>query len=218
MRDASLARRSISLSSGAGPTLQQQPHDQIAPQERQELSGHDARVARAQQSSLLCAGTVEIAGEDTGQLSDNDLSDFRARNIGFIFQSFNLVLVLSAYENVEYPLLMVGMPAAERRKRTLALLDAVGLAPQGRQRPNELSGGQKQRVAIARALVKSPQIVLADEPTANLDTETGASIIELMRRIQVQSRTTFIFSTHDPQLMSHADETFTIRDGPIAGG
>ncbi len=125
--------------------------------------------------------------------------------------------VLSAYENVEYPLLMVGMAASERRTRTLALLEAVGLAAQARQRPNELSGGQKQRVAIARALVKSPQIVLADEPTANLDSETGAAIIELMRGIQVQSRTSFIFSTHDPQLMSHSDETFTIRDGVLVG-
>ncbi len=163
------------------------------------------------------SGTVEIAGADTGTLSDNALSDFRARNIGFIFQSFNLVPVLSAYENVEYPLLMVGMAAPERRTRTLALLEAVGLAAQARQRPNELSGGQKQRVALARALVKSPQIVVADEPTANLDTETGAAIIELMRGIQVQSRTSFIFSTHDPQLMSHSDETFTIRDGVLVG-
>jgi putative ABC transport system ATP-binding protein len=163
------------------------------------------------------AGTIEIAGQDIARFSDNELSDFRARNIGFIFQSFNLVPVLSAYENVEYPLLMVGMAAAERRKRTLALLEAVGLAAQARQRPNELSGGQKQRVAIARALVKGPQIVLADEPTANLDTETGASIIGLMRHIQMQSRTSFIFSTHDPQVMSHSDETFTIRDGALVG-
>ncbi len=163
------------------------------------------------------SGTVEVGGEDIGALGDNALSDFRARNIGFIFQSFNLVPVLSAYENVEYPLLMVGMAASERKQRTLDLLAAVGLAAQARQRPNELSGGQKQRVAIARALVKSPQIVLADEPTANLDTETGAAIIELMRRIQAQSRTSFIFSTHDPQLMSHSDETFTIRDGVLVG-
>jgi putative ABC transport system ATP-binding protein len=163
------------------------------------------------------SGRVEIGGSDTGDFGDDALSNFRAHNIGFIFQSFNLVPVLSAYENVEYPLLMVGMAAVERRKRTLALLEAVGLAAQARQRPNELSGGQKQRVAIARALVKGPQIVLADEPTANLDTETGAAIIDLMRQIQTQSRTSFIFSTHDPQLMSHADETFTIRDGLLVG-
>ncbi|GIL41735.1 ABC transporter ATP-binding protein [Roseiterribacter gracilis] len=160
-------------------------------------------------------GTVEVCGEAIAAFGDNALSDFRARNIGFIFQNFSLVPVLSAYENVEYPLLLVGMAPAERRRRTLAMLDAVGLAAQARQRPNELSGGQKQRVAIARALVKQPQLVLADEPTANLDTATGASIIELMRRIQVELRTSFVFSTHDPHLMSHADETFTIRDGAL---
>jgi len=161
------------------------------------------------------SGSLEVCGEDIAALPDDALSDFRARNIGFIFQTFSLVPVLSAYENVEYPLLLVGMPPAERRRRTLAMLEAVGLGAQARQRPNELSGGQRQRVAIARALVKEPQVVLADEPTANLDSATGASIIELMRRVQVQSRTTFIFATHDPQLMSHADETFVIRDGEL---
>ena len=160
-------------------------------------------------------GTAEVCQQDIGALPDNAVSDFRARNIGFIFQNFSLVPVLSAYENVEYPLLLVGMPPAERRERTLAMLNAVGLAAQGRQRPNELSGGQKQRVAIARALVKGPQLVLADEPTANLDSATGASIIELMRRVQTESRTTFIFATHDPQLISHADEIFVIRDGEL---
>jgi putative ABC transport system ATP-binding protein len=160
-------------------------------------------------------GTVEVCGVEVASLSDDALADFLARNIGFIFQAFSLVPVLSAYENVEYPLLLVGMPQAERRRRTLEMLEAVGLAGQAQQRPNELSGGQRQRVAIARALVKQPQVVLADEPTANLDSATGASIIELMRRVQVQSRTTFIFATHDPQLMSHADETFVVRDGEL---
>jgi putative ABC transport system ATP-binding protein len=160
-------------------------------------------------------GAVEVCGQKIAELADDAVSDFRARNIGFIFQTFSLVPVLSAYENVEYPLLLVGMPAGERRERTLEMLEAVGLAAQARQRPNELSGGQRQRVAIARALVKGPQLVLADEPTANLDSTTGASIIELMRRVQTQSRTTFIFATHDPQLMSHADETFAIRDGEL---
>ena len=161
------------------------------------------------------SGTIEVCGENIAALSDDAVSDFRARNIGFIFQTFSLVPVLTAYENIEYPLLLVGVPPAERRRRTLAMLQAVGLAAQARQRPNELSGGQRQRVAIARALVKEPQVVLADEPTANLDSTTGASIIELMRRVQVESRTTFIFATHDPQLMSHADETFVIRDGEL---
>lgn len=160
-------------------------------------------------------GTVAVCGQNVAELDDNETSAFRARNIGFIFQNFSLVPVLSAYENVEYPLLLIGMPAAERRERTIAMLQAVGLADQAKQRPNELSGGQKQRVAIARALVKGPQVVLADEPTANLDTATGASIIELMQRVQEQSRTTFIFATHDPQLISHADELYLIRDGRI---
>ncbi len=160
-------------------------------------------------------GTVEVAGQQIGTLSDDALAEFRARNIGFIFQNFSLVPVLSAYENVEYPLLLVGMPAAERRDRTLAMLEAVGLAKQAKQRPNELSGGQRQRVAIARALVKGPQIVLADEPTANLDSATGAAIIDLMRRVQAESNTTFIFATHDPHLMSHADQIVTIRDGML---
>jgi putative ABC transport system ATP-binding protein len=163
------------------------------------------------------SGSVEVCGQRTGALDDNALSDFRARNIGFIFQGFSLIPVLSAYENVEYPLLLVGTPARERRERTLGMLAAVGLAEQRDQRPNELSGGQKQRVAVARALVKHPEIVLADEPTANLDTRTGAAIIELMHKVQAEFATTFIFSTHDPQLISHADETFTIRDGELVG-
>jgi putative ABC transport system ATP-binding protein len=160
-------------------------------------------------------GSVEVCGEAVGGLDDDRLSDFRARNIGFIFQTFSLVPVLSAYENVEHPLVLVGMPEAERRRRTQEVIEAVGLAEHAHRRPNELSGGQRQRVAIARALVKAPQIVLADEPTANLDSATGAAIIELMRCVQAESRTTFVFATHDPQLMSQADEIFAIRDGVI---
>jgi putative ABC transport system ATP-binding protein len=160
-------------------------------------------------------GSVEVCQQAIAELDDDAVADFRARNIGFIFQNFSLIPVLSAYENVEYPLLLVGMPAAERRRRTLAMLEAVGLAAQAHQQPNELSGGQKQRVAIARALVKAPHLVLADEPTANLDSANGAAIIELMRRVQADSHTTFIFATHDPQLISHADEIFAIRDGAL---
>src|SRR5258708_32071173 len=125
-------------------------------------------------------GTVEVCGHAIGRLSDDAVADFRAGNIGFIFQGFNLMPVLSAYENVEYPLLLVGLSARARRERTLAMLDAVGLARHAEQRPNELSGGQKQRVAIARALVKAPSFVLADEPTPNLDTRTGAAVIALI--------------------------------------
>jgi putative ABC transport system ATP-binding protein len=161
------------------------------------------------------AGRIEVCGEDVAALSDNRITDFRARNIAFIFQNFNLFPVLTAYENVEYPLLLLGMAPAERRKRTLAMLESVGLADHQRHRPNQLSGGQKQRVAIARALVKEPELVLADEPTANLDSHTGASIIALMRKVQTEHATSFVFSTHDPQLISHADDTFAIRDGRL---
>ena len=161
------------------------------------------------------AGSVELCGQDLGLLKDDALSDFRAHHVGFVFQGFSLMPVLSAYENVEYPLLLVGMPASERKDRVLSLLEAVGLTDQRHRRPNELSGGQKQRVAIARALVKRPDVVLADEPTANLDTRTGASIIELMRSVQTKFQTTFVFSTHDPQLMSHSDETFAVKDGQL---
>ena len=161
------------------------------------------------------AGVIEVCGEAVARLSDNALTDFRARNIAFVFQNFNLFPVLSAFENVEYPLLLLGMGAAERRRRTMAMLEAVGLAEQSRHRPNQLSGGQKQRVAIARALVKGPQLVLADEPTANLDSETGAAVIALMRRVQRERAASFIFSTHDPHLMSHAEDIFTVRDGRL---
>jgi len=160
-------------------------------------------------------GTVEVAGQSIAALSDDALTDFRARAIGFVFQNFNLFPVLSAYENVEFPLLLLGLSAQERRRRTLLMLERVGLAGQARQRPNQLSGGQKQRVAIARALVKAPALVLADEPTANLDSANGAAIIALMREIQREHNTSFVFSTHDPQLMSHAAETFVLRDGMI---
>jgi putative ABC transport system ATP-binding protein len=158
-------------------------------------------------------GELQVCGQDVGALSDDQVTDFRARNVAFVFQSFNLFPVLTAYENVEYPLLLLGVPAGERRARAAVMLDAVGLAAYGHHRPNQLSGGQKQRVAIARALIKHPALVLADEPTANLDTHTGAEIIALMRRVQDQQSVSFVFSTHDPQLMSHADQTFAIRDG-----
>jgi putative ABC transport system ATP-binding protein len=160
-------------------------------------------------------GAVEVCGENVAGLTDDTLADFRARNIGFIFQNFSLVPVLTAYENVEYPLILLGMTASPRRLRAMAMLEAVGLGEHAHRFPNELSGGQKQRVAIARALVKRPTLVLADEPTANLDSTTGASIIALMRQIQAELKTTFIFASHDAQLISHADEIFAIRDGKL---
>ncbi len=161
------------------------------------------------------AGRIEVCGEDVAKLSDNKITDFRARNIAFVFQNFNLYPVLSAYENVEYPLLLIGMPAKQRFERTMAMLESVGLTDQRRHRPNQLSGGQKQRVAIARALVKHPEIVLADEPTANLDSQTGEQIIALMHKVQREQKVSFIFSSHDPQLISRAEDTFVIRDGKL---
>lgn len=162
------------------------------------------------------SGQLEVCGQDVGLLRDDAITDFRSRNIAFIFQSFNLLPVLTAYENVEYPLLLLGVPAPERRKQTMAMLESVGLVGQRDHRPNQLSGGQKQRVAIARALVKKPALILADEPTANLDSRTGAETIALMRKVQEEHSASFVFSTHDPQLISHADETFVIRDGELA--
>ena len=162
------------------------------------------------------SGVVEVAGRTVGAMGDNALSDFRAQRIGFIFQGFSLVPVLSAYENVEYPLLLTGMEAGARRRAAMDMLAAVGLAEQKGRRPNELSGGQKQRVAIARALVKRPDIVLADEPTANLDSVTGEGIVALMRAMQTESKTTFIFATHDPHLISQADAIVTMRDGELS--
>jgi putative ABC transport system ATP-binding protein len=160
-------------------------------------------------------GGMEVCDRVVANLSDDDASDFRAKNIGFIFQNFNLVPVLSAHENVEYPLLLTRTPAGQRKERVLQMLEAVGLADHSRRRPNELSGGQRQRVAIARALVNEPELVLADEPTANLDSRTGRSIIELMHQMQAKNNTTFIFSSHDRQIMDQADETFVLQDGEL---
>jgi putative ABC transport system ATP-binding protein len=161
------------------------------------------------------SGAIAVAGAAVQKLSDDALSDFRARNIGYIFQNFNLLPVLTAYENVEYPLLLARTPAAERRRRIEALMEAVGLADRMGSFPGQLSGGQRQRVAIARALAPSPQLVLADEPTANLDSQTGASILELMRNMQRKHRVSFVFSSHDPQVLAAADDAVMIRDGRI---
>ncbi len=164
------------------------------------------------------AGKVLVEGQDTSALSERALTDLRLRKIGFIFQTFNLVSVLSLFQNVEFPLLLQGgLGAADRRRRVEALLDAVGLRDHARHRPSELSGGQRQRVAVARALVTRPPLVLADEPTANLDSQTGATIIDLMRDMNRRDGTTFIFSTHDPRVMSHASAVVRISDGQVVG-
>jgi putative ABC transport system ATP-binding protein len=162
-------------------------------------------------------GEVIVAGQNIRTMSDDALSDFRARHLGFIFQNFNLLPVLTAYENVEFPLILAKVPAAQRKERVLALLDAVGLSDRANNRPGQLSGGQRQRVAIARALAPAPKLVLADEPTANLDSQTGAAIIALMRKMQREHHVSFVFSSHDPQVQAEADDAVFIRDGRITG-
>src|SRR5438552_18969289 len=160
------------------------------------------------------SGTVEVEGKDTRRLSERQLTTLRLHTIGFIFQSFNLVSVLSVFQNVELPLLLQRKLAGpERAKRVMELLDRVGLREYGSHRPSELSGGQRQRVAIARALVPRPGIVLADEPTANLDSVTGEHILDLMKELNRTEKTTFIFSTHDQRVMTHANAIVRLADG-----
>jgi putative ABC transport system ATP-binding protein len=164
------------------------------------------------------AGRVLVDGRDTKDLSERALTDLRLHRIGFIFQTFNLVQVLSVFQNVEFPLLLQGgLTRKERDGRVRALLEAVGLSEHVRHRPSELSGGQRQRVAVARALVTRPPLVLADEPTANLDSQTGGTIIDLMKDMNRRDGTTFVFSTHDPKVMAHATAVVRIADGQIAG-
>ncbi len=162
-------------------------------------------------------GQVRVDGQLTNDLSDAELTRLRLQKLGFIFQSFNLVQVLDVYQNVEFPLLLQGgISAADRKTRVEDVINKVGLTKYIRQRPTELSGGQRQRVAIARALVTRPAIVLADEPTANLDSATGRAIIDLMRDLNQNEKITFIFSTHDQQVMSRADRIVKIADGAVA--
>ncbi len=161
------------------------------------------------------SGMFTVLGREIGKLNDNQLADFRNKHIGYIFQNFNLMAVLSAYENVEYPLLLQKIPKSERHERVSEILDSVGLHKRQHHRPSQLSGGEQQRVAVARALAKRPELILADEPTANLDSRTGAEIIDLMLQMQARYKTSFVFSTHDTEVMQHANEIITIKDGKI---
>ena len=164
------------------------------------------------------AGTLKVSGADVSLLGRKSAADFRGNNIGFIFQDFNLLPVLTVYENVEYPLLMVqDTPAGERKSRVLSLLDSVGMIEQKDKYPDQISGGQKQRVAVARALVTKPKLVLADEPTANLDHKTAYMVINIMKKMKDESGTTFIFSTHDHKVVGEAETIFTLEDGELAG-
>jgi len=161
------------------------------------------------------SGRVEIAGTDLAALRGTARSRIRRDRIGFVFQSYNLVPVLTALENAEYVLLLQGMPKRERRERVRAVLDAVGLGGLEHRYPGELSGGQQQRVAIARAIAPEPALVLADEPTANVDSETGARLLDLMHDLHETKRVTFLFSTHDRTVMTRAERLLLLRDGRI---
>jgi len=163
------------------------------------------------------AGTLTVADTDIARLDRNESAAFRGRHLGFIFQDFNLIPVLTVHENIEYPLLMVqNVPAAERKSRIERFLAAVGMADQADKYPDQISGGQKQRVAIARALVTNPELVLADEPTANLDSTTAYAVIELMKKMRDDLGTTFIFSTHDTKIVGEAEVIFRLEDGRLA--
>ena len=163
------------------------------------------------------SGTIEVDGHDLGRLAPAALSRLRRDRIGFVFQSFNLIPVLTALENAEYVLVLQGVAAAERRERVRALLADVGLGGLEHRYPRELSGGQQQRVAIARAIVSEPALVLADEPTANVDSITGAALLDLMHDLHETKRITFLFSTHDRTVMTRAERLLLLRDGRIVG-
>ena len=162
------------------------------------------------------SGTVRVKGQDVTDLSDNQRAELRKGTIGFVFQFFALIPVLTAYENVELPLLLTGKGAQARKKRVNELLEAVGLSHRARHRPDQLSGGEKQRVSVARALAVNPLLVLADEPTANLDTENGNQVIEIMQRLNEETGTTFVFATHDPRVIPFARRVVTLRDGRVS--
>jgi putative ABC transport system ATP-binding protein len=162
-------------------------------------------------------GQVYISEQEITKMPPNQLAEVRNQNLGFIFQTFNLIPVLSAFENVEFPLILLKEKKnKERKDKVMKILEEVGIAELANRRPMEMSGGQQQRVAIARALVKSPKLVLADEPTANLDSETGENILKLMQELNRKRKITFVFSTHDPMVMSYAARIIKVHDGKIS--
>jgi putative ABC transport system ATP-binding protein len=161
------------------------------------------------------SGSVFLSGTNIAEMSGNELSDFRRDHIGFIFQSYNLIPVLSAEENIEYIMLLQGIKAAERKARVREMLELVGLDGLAHRRPSHLSGGQQQRVAVARAMASRPDIILADEPTANLDSKTGISLLDVMRDLNETLNMTFVFSTHDEKIMERATRLIHLRDGRV---
>ncbi len=162
------------------------------------------------------SGRIVVGGNVLEKMNQSQIADLRLHNVGFVFQAYNLIPVLSAIENVEFVMLLQGIPSAERRKRAEDILDEVGLEDKYDRRPAELSGGQQQRVAVARAIVSNPSIVLADEPTANLDSVTGNGLLKIMKEMNEKKEVTFIFSTHDNMVMDYARRIIYLRDGQIA--
>ena len=163
------------------------------------------------------SGRIRVAGTDITTLAKGEAADFRLDNVGFIFQAYNLVPVLTAYENAEFTLLLRGVSTAERKSRVMPLLERVGLGDMADRKPHELSGGQQQRVAVVRALATRPDIILADEPTANLDSETSGDLLDLMLELNQEMKTTFLFSTHDPAVIERARRVVRLLDGRVAG-
>jgi putative ABC transport system ATP-binding protein len=161
-------------------------------------------------------GKVWIKGRPLADMSDRELSDFRRDHLGFIFQAYNLIPVLTVEENVEYIILLQGVPKEERKRRVRKMLDEVGLAGFEGRRPPQLSGGQQQRIAVARAMVSGPSLILADEPTANLDSESGGALLDMMRELNEKTTMTFIFSTHDENVVRRARRLIVLRDGRVA--
>lgn len=160
-------------------------------------------------------GRISVGGEEVTSFGKSQAADFRLRNIGFVFQAYNLVPVLTAYENTEFVMMLQGVPASKRRATALPLLEAVGLKDEVNRKPHQLSGGQQQRVAVARAIASQPKIVLADEPTANLDSKTSAALLELMAKLNETNGVTFLFSSHDPQVMERARRVVRLDSGRI---
>ena len=171
--------------------------------------------------NILCgldevsSGDIQVSGRSLQDMSGSELAKFRREHIGLVFQAYNLIPVLTVMENIEYVMLMQNVPVAERKERVEKFLAEVGLEGKGNRFPAELSGGQQQRVAIARAMVSHPDIILADEPTANLDSETGVLLLDMMRKFNEEFQMTFVFSTHDPQIMERAKRMVTLTDGHI---
>jgi len=208
---------------------------QIGKLETRALQGVDLSIASGEFTSLVgpsgsgkttllqmigcldqpTSGRVLVNGKDVTKLNRNQRADMRRENIGFIFQFFALIPTLSAYENIEMPLLLNGQGVSERKERVMELLKAVDLLDRAKNRPDQLSGGQQQRVAIARALAPKPALILADEPTANLDTENGKQVMDIMQKLNKETGVTFVFATHDPRVISYARRVVTLQDGLI---